>query len=164
MGSNEEYLDKLLQSVTKDEKTSEPVQHEYDINMTDDELLTSLIEMYSEELADFKENEIIHKDENEEVSESSAMNETVVETETEPLQETVTENFVEEILPEESSDNMNDTTSAEESETVVEEVVPAEQYTSPSGVRVYRRGAESRLLQHQFLPGLLYKHLPEAGP
>ena len=65
MGSNEEYLDKLLQSVTKDEKKVEAEEHEYSIDMTDDELLASLIDMYSEELADFKETEIIHKEESE---------------------------------------------------------------------------------------------------
>ncbi len=65
MGSNEEYLDKLLQSVTKEEKPVETDEHKYSQDMTDDELLASLIEMYSEELAEFKEAEIIHKDENE---------------------------------------------------------------------------------------------------
>lgn len=64
MGSNEEYLDKLLQSVTKEEHPAETHEHEYSQDMTDDELLASLIEMYSEELAEFKEAEIIHKDEN----------------------------------------------------------------------------------------------------
>ncbi len=64
MGSNEEYLDKLLQSVAKDEKDVTVEEHEYSQDMTDEELLASLIDMYSDELAEFKTEEIIHKDEN----------------------------------------------------------------------------------------------------
>ena len=63
MGSNEEYLDKLLQSVTTGEKTDTVEEHKYSEDMTDDELLASLIEMYSDELAEFKTEEIIHKEE-----------------------------------------------------------------------------------------------------
>lgn len=63
MGSNEEYLDKLLQSVSNDVKTIAQDEKEYSEDMTDDELLASLIEMYSDELAEFKTEEIIHKDE-----------------------------------------------------------------------------------------------------
>lgn len=65
MGSSEEYLDKLLQSVSNEEKITEPEkQSEKKMNtdMTDDELLASLIDMYSEELAEYKTEEIIHKE------------------------------------------------------------------------------------------------------
>ena len=79
MGSNEEYLDKLLQSVTKDEKPVAAEEHEYSQDMTDDELLASLIEMYSEELAEFKTEEIIHKDENDISEEETVAVETVAE-------------------------------------------------------------------------------------
>lgn len=63
MGTNEEYLDQLLQSVTDEKK--EVTAHEFihTEEMTDEELLASLIDMYSEELAEFKTEEIIHKDE-----------------------------------------------------------------------------------------------------
>ena len=40
-------------------------EHKYSEDMTDDELLASLIEMYSDELAEFKTEEIIHKEESE---------------------------------------------------------------------------------------------------
>ena len=116
MGSNEEYLDKLLQSVTKDEKTSEPAQHEYDINMTDDELLASLIEMYSEELAEFKDDEIIHKEQTEEVSDEMQDNNGVVEN----VPEIVAEPVIEESV-------------VEEEEQTEQELAPAEQYTSTDG-------------------------------
>ena len=74
MGSNEEYLDKLLQSVTNDEKPVEEI-HEYSVDMTDEELLASLVEMYSEELADFKETEIIHKEDAEDNQQENISNE-----------------------------------------------------------------------------------------
>ena len=73
MGSNEEYLDKLLQSVTNDEKPVEEI-HEYSVDMTDEELLASLVEMYSEELADFKETEIIHKEDAEDNQQENISN------------------------------------------------------------------------------------------
>ncbi len=63
MGSNEEYLDKLLQSVTN-EGSGAPQEKHYDEHMTDEELLASLVEMYSEELAEYKTEEIIHKEDN----------------------------------------------------------------------------------------------------
>lgn len=62
MGSNEEYLDKLLQSVSNESKPVVQDEKEYSEDMTDDELLASLIDMYSEELAEFKTEEIIHKE------------------------------------------------------------------------------------------------------
>lgn len=74
MGSNEEYLDKLLQSVTNEGNQHETAVHEHNQDMSDDELLESLIEMYSEELADFKETEIIHKDETAVVDEAEEEN------------------------------------------------------------------------------------------
>ena len=116
MGTNEEYLDKLLQSVTSDEKTSEPEHHDYDINMTDDELLASLIEMYSEELAEFKDDEIIHKEQTEEVSDEMQDNNGVVEN----VPEIVAEPVIEESV-------------VEEEEQTEQELAPAEQYTSTDG-------------------------------
>ncbi len=62
MGSNEEYLDKLLQSVTDEKKDIPEQKTEYSEDMTDEELLASLIDMYSDELAEFKTEEIIHRD------------------------------------------------------------------------------------------------------
>ncbi len=98
MGTNEEYLDQLLQSVTDEKK--EVTAHEFihTEDMTDEELLASLIDMYSEELAEFKTDEIIHKDESfEEVSETEVpANESIETDRVEESAENITEeNFVE---------------------------------------------------------------------
>ena len=93
MGSNEEYLDKLLQSVTNDEKPVEEI-HEYSVDMTDEELLASLVEMYSEELADFIEEEIIHKEQTEEVSSDVVTDNIDVTT----IEEPVVEQTIDDIL------------------------------------------------------------------
>lgn len=122
MGTNEEYLDKLLQSVTKDEKTFEPEQHEYNTEMTDDELLASLIEMYSEELADFKEEEIIHKEQTEEGSDEMPVNNAVVEN--------VSEIVAEPVIAETVADDVVENSAAEIEE---QDIAPTEQYTSTAG-------------------------------
>lgn len=98
MGSNEEYLDKLLQSVSNESK---PVVHdgkEYSEDMTDDELLASLIDMYSDELAEFKTEEIIHKEEiipeewkEETVAEEMPVSEMMTEAAEDFVEETVVE-------------------------------------------------------------------------
>lgn len=59
MGTNEEYLDRLLQSVENEEGEIKHTSHE----MTDEELMDSLINMYGDELAEFKKEEVIHKEE-----------------------------------------------------------------------------------------------------
>lgn len=86
MGSNEEYLDKLLQSVSNESKPVAQEVKEYSEDMTDDELLASLVEMYSEELAEFKTEEIIHKEEN--IPEERPVDDTI---ETEVVAEPVAE-------------------------------------------------------------------------
>ena len=110
MGSNEEYLDKLLQSVTDEEKKAAPAeveQKEYSEDMTDEELLASLIEMYSEELAEFKAEEIIHKDDSQS---------------TENMPENIAENVAE------AADNVESTEMIEES--VMSEII-SEEATEP---------------------------------
>lgn len=110
MGSNEEYLDKLLQSVTDEEKKAAPAeveQKEYSEDMTDEELLASLIEMYSEELAEFKAEEIIHKDDSQS---------------TENMPENIAENVAE------AADNVESSEMIEES--VMSEII-SEEATEP---------------------------------
>lgn len=121
MGSNEEYLDKLLQSVTNEEKQQETIGYEHSQDMSDDELLESLIEMYSEELADFKESEIIHKDD----TVTELVNE--VPEESLSLDDLLGANF--EINSEFDSSLSEDNQSLDMNE--VEE--PAEEYTSTAG-------------------------------
>lgn len=96
MGTNEEYLDQLLQSVTDEKK--EVTAHEFihTEDMTDEELLASLIDMYSEELSEFKTEEIIHKDENsEEVNETEVPTNEGVET---SIFEEISENVMEDAI------------------------------------------------------------------
>lgn len=96
MGTNEEYLDQLLQSVTDEKK--EVTAHEFihTEDMTDEELLASLIDMYSEELSEFKTEEIIHKDENsEEVNETEVPTNEGVET---SIFEEISENAMEDAI------------------------------------------------------------------
>ena len=93
MGTNEEYMDKLLQSVTKDEKVVEHDTHEHSLNMTDEELLASLVDMYREELADFVEEEIIHKEQTEEVS-SDVVTDNI---DTQTIEESVVEQTIDDI-------------------------------------------------------------------
>lgn len=134
MGTNEEYLDKLLQSVTNGEKSAAVQEPKYKEDMTDDELLASLIEMYSDELAEFKTEEIIHNDESD-----VKATETIEETPNETSTETV-------ISQEESSMSLDDLLGsnslvenefhdealernlAEETETT-SEIIPEETYT-----------------------------------
>jgi len=111
MGTNEEYLDKLLQSVTQEEKSVEHDVHEHNQNMTDDELLASLVDMYKEELADFVEEEIIHKEQTKEVS-----NDVIEDTSEEaPIAEQTIENILNSKIDEFEED---DVTSTEEYTTI----------------------------------------------
>ena len=128
MGSNEEYLDKLLQSVTTGDKTDTVEEHKYSEDMTDDELLASLIEMYSEELAEFKTEEIIHKEESDEketAEEISIPEEVQAETEIEPENNL----SLDDLLGANSFlENEFEGITAEEN---TEEVTPEETYTTP---------------------------------
>lgn len=128
MGSNEEYLDKLLQSVTTGDKTDTVEEHKYSEDMTDDELLASLIEMYSEELAEFKTEEIIHKEESdvkETAEEISIPEEVQAETEIEPENNL----SLDDLLGANSFlENEFEGITAEEN---TEEVTPEEKYTTP---------------------------------
>lgn len=128
MGSNEEYLDKLLQSVTTGEKTDTVEEHKYSEDMTDDELLASLIEMYSDELAEFKTEEIIHKEESdakEATEEISIPEEVQAETEIEPENNL----SLDDLLGANSFlENEFEGITAEEN---TEEVTPEETYTTP---------------------------------
>lgn len=128
MGSNEEYLDKLLQSVTTGEKTDTVEEHKYSEDMTDDELLASLIEMYSDELAEFKTEEIIHKEESdakEATEEISVPEEVQAETEIEPESNL----SLDDLLGANSFlENEFEGITAEEK---TEEVTPEETYTTP---------------------------------
>ena len=133
MGSNEEYLDKLLQSVTNEEKQHETVVHEHSQDMSDDELLESLIEMYSEELADFKEAEIIHKDDNIEEPVVEVEEEPVVNEESLSLDDLLGTSF--EAMSEFDSDVLNENQSMDISDLTetVEKTEPVEEYTSTAG-------------------------------
>ncbi len=136
MGSNEEYLDKLLQSVTNEEKQHETVVHEYSQNMSDDELLESLIEMYSEELADFKETEIIHKDDSAEEPKVEATEENTVNEESMSLDDLLGANveamsgFNSSSLEESQTITVSDLKEKAEEAYTVEETKTAEEYTS----------------------------------
>lgn len=98
MGSNEEYLDKLLQSVTNGETLETVEEHKYSEDMTDEELLASLVEMYSDELAEFKTEEIIHQEEADTDSES-----VVIQTENAQIESGESDVFPEEVLTESSA-------------------------------------------------------------
>ena len=128
MGSNEEYLDKLLQSVTTGDKTDTVEEHKYSEDMTDDELLASLIEMYSDELAEFKTEEIIHKEESdakEATEEISVPEEVQAETEIEPESNL----SLDDLLGANSFlENEFEGITAEEN---TEKVTPEETYTTP---------------------------------
>ena len=116
MGTNEEYLDKLLQSVTKDEKSVEHDSHEHNQDMTDDELLASLIEMYSEELADFREEEIIHKEQTEEVS-SDVVTDNIEDT---AIEEPAIEHTIDDILATKIDEFEENDAAVEEEYTVID--------------------------------------------
>lgn len=116
MGTNEEYLDKLLQSVTKDEKVVEHDTHEHSLNMTDEELLASLVDMYREELADFVEEEIIHKEQTEEVS-SDVVTDNI---DTQTIEESVVEHTIDDILSTKIDEFEENEASLEEEYTVID--------------------------------------------
>lgn len=77
MGTNEEYLDQLLQSVADEKNPATANQNVYSEDMSDDELLATLVGMYSDGLAEFKTEEIIHKNETEETEEVEELEKTV---------------------------------------------------------------------------------------
>ena len=131
MGSNEEYLDKLLQSVAKDEKDVTVEEHEYSQDMTDEELLASLIDMYSDELAEFKTEEIIHKDENS-ISDAETMadEENVEQESVEPSAPVAESMSLDDLLGASSAIEDEFTGNVADENEFVTETEPAKEYTA----------------------------------